>query len=97
MYNPSLLNNKMHRSLSLNYVNFFSNINIASTSFSFSIKNFGTAVLSTKSFNYGKFIRTDFSGQELGYFNANGQVLNFGIGKFFQNLILVPLNYLFLI
>jgi len=81
VYNPSLLNNKMHRSLSLNYVNYFSNINIASASFSFPIKNFGSAVLSTKSFNYGKFIRTDFSGQELGSFYANEQVLIFGIGK----------------
>lgn len=79
--NPSMLNDEMYHKLSLNFVDYFADINFISASYAFPLKQFGTVGVSVKSIGYGDFIQTDYTSQSLGTFNANEQIVSLGVSK----------------
>ena len=81
IFNPAMLNNKMHKQLSLNFVDYFSDINFVSAAYVLPFSDFGTIGISVKSINYGEFTETDFTSQLLGNFGANEQIISLGLGK----------------
>ena len=86
--NPSLLNKEMDGFMSLNYVNYFADINYGYASFAKHIDSIGTFSASFLFANYGSFIKADYIGNQLATFTANdlGLVLSYGtaIDSFFS-------------
>ena len=81
IYNPSLLNPKMKDGLALNFVDYFSDINMVSVAYAFPFKEIGTVGLSLQSLSLGQFTHTNEQAEELGFFSANEQLLIAGFGK----------------
>mgnify|MGYP002033901763 CR=1 FL=1 len=79
--NPALLNPKMNDELALNFVDYFSDINMFSVAYAFPFKQAGTVGLSIQSLSLGKFTLTNDQAEELGFFEANEQLLTAGFGK----------------
>ena len=71
----------MHNQLSLNFVDYFSDINFVSAAYSFPFRDFGSIIVSVKSIDYGEFTETDYTSQSLGSFGANEQIISIGLGK----------------
>lgn len=80
LHNPALLNSEMKSFTSLSFMNYFAGINYGYAAYTFGLKEKITANASVFYINYGKFIRTDEFGQELGNFLANDITLNFSAG-----------------
>ena len=81
IYNPALLNPKMKDGLALNFVDYFSDINMVSAAYAFPFKEAGTVGVSIQSLSLGKFTHTNEQAEELGFFRANEQLLTAGFGK----------------
>ena len=81
IFNPAMLNEKMEKQLSLNFVDYFSDINFVSAAYALPLRDFGTIGISVKSIGYGEFTETDFTSQSLGTFGANEQIISVGLGK----------------
>ncbi|MBF90529.1 MAG: hypothetical protein CMP75_02045 [Flavobacteriales bacterium] len=81
IYNPALLNPKMKDGLALNFVDYFSDINMVSAAYAFPFKDAGTVGVSIQSLSLGKFTYTNEQAEELGFFRANEQLLTTGFGK----------------
>ena len=81
VFNPAMLNEKMEKQLSLNFVDYFSDINFVSAAYALPLRDFGTIGISVKSIGYGEFTETDFTSQLLGTFGANEQIISMGLGK----------------
>lgn len=81
MYNPALLNPAMEEQLSLNFVDYFAQINMVSASYAFPFKEIGTMGVSLTTFSYGPFVATDEVGNSNGTFAANEQLLTTAFGK----------------
>ena len=79
--NPSMLNDEMYNKLSLNFVDYFADINFISASYAFPLKQFGTIGVSVKSIGYGEFTQTDYTSQSLGSFNASEQIVSVGLSR----------------
>ena len=92
MYNPSLLNSNMNGSVSLNFVDYFADINIVSGSYAFLFKDVGIIGVSIKSLNFGEFIETDVNATELGVFNSGEQLMTIGLGKKIHNNFTAGVN-----
>lgn len=81
VYNPALLNPAMEQQLSLNFVDYFAQINMVSASYAFPFKEVGTMGVSLTTFSYGPFVATDEVGNTNGTFAANEQLLTTAFGK----------------
>tara|TARA_B100000886_G_scaffold323372_1_gene267129 strand:- start:387 stop:1409 length:1023 start_codon:yes stop_codon:yes gene_type:complete len=81
VFNPAMLNEKMEKQLSLNFVDYFFDINFISAAYALPLRDFGTIGISVKSIGYGEFTETDFTSQSLGTFGANEQIISAGLGK----------------
>ena len=81
IYNPALLNPKMNNGLALNFVDYFSDINMVSAAYAFPFKETGTVGVSIQSLSLGKFTHTNEQAEELGFFRANEQLHNSWIWK----------------
>ena len=81
IFNPAMLNASMEKQFSLNFVDYFSDINFVSAAYAFTLKDFGTLGVSVKSIGYGEFEETNYTSEVLGTFGANDQIISFGLGK----------------
>lgn len=69
--NPSLINSNMHNDISLNFVDNYSDINYGFVTYSRTFEKLGSFTSSIQYIDYGKFIRTDETGEENGNFTSN--------------------------
>ncbi|NPA44247.1 MAG: type IX secretion system protein PorQ [Chlorobi bacterium] len=74
--NPALLNSDMERKVVLNYVNYFTDINLGSVAYAFNNKKIGTIAIGLQFLDYGKFISADATGIIIGDFSASDYALN---------------------
>ena len=79
--NPAMLNRNMNKQFSLNFVDYFSDINFVSAAYALSFKELGTIGIAVKSISYGVFIETDYTSEVLGTFGASEQIVSVGLGK----------------
>lgn len=79
--NPSLLNDGMHNTFTLSYINYISDINLGYFGYARNFKKIGTIAAALHYFNYGKFTETDIYDQKLGEFTANDYSLNLSFSK----------------
>lgn len=81
IFNPAMLNASMQKQFSLNFVDYFSDINFVSAAYALPLSDFGTLGISVKSIGYGEFEETTYTSEVLGTFGANEQIISIGIGK----------------
>ncbi len=74
--NPALLNPSMDKHLTLNYINYFIDINYGYTSFAKHYEKIGTFAAGIHYINYGTFIKADEKGNRIGEFKASEYALN---------------------
>ncbi len=79
--NPSLINASMHNNISLDYVDYISDINSGLISYGYNFKKIGTFVANFQFASYGEFDLTDISGQTTGTFRASDYALIIGWAK----------------
>jgi hypothetical protein len=70
-HNPALLTREMHRSLALNYINYFAGINYGMVMYAESFPGTGNFAAGLTYLNYGTFTETDISGVITGAFRAS--------------------------
>lgn len=93
--NPSLLDSTKSGSISLNYMNYVSDINYGFTSYTKHYDNIGTFSASLMYANYGEFERTDAAGVKQGKFAVNDLALIIGFGRKVDSLFSIGGNFKF--
>lgn len=73
-YNPALLNAKMHKTASINFVPYFADVKATSVAYADQIKGFGSVGASLNYISYGKFKGFDESGNQTADFTSNSTV-----------------------
>lgn len=94
--NPSLINAEMHNSVSLNFVDYFSDINYGFASYSRTYDNIGSFAASMQYINYGRFDYTDETGiipEDAGEFSAGEFALVLGWGRRLDSLFSIGANF----
>ncbi|HSV87555.1 MAG TPA: type IX secretion system protein PorQ [Bacteroidales bacterium] len=81
LFYPSLLNPEVNNFLSLNFVDYFSDINYGTVAFAQTFGELGTFSASVQYINYGRFTETDITGQEIGHFSAGEYSFMAGWGR----------------
>lgn len=79
--NPALLNRGMDNQLTLNYINYFEDINFGYVSYTKHVDTVGTFNLGVNYVNYGKFIERDAGSNEVGTFNSGEYAIVMGYGR----------------
>jgi len=98
--NPSLITDKMHNHLALNFVDYYADINYGFVTYSRTFKELGSFIFGVQYVDYGKFTRADETGQRFDDFSVSDNALfigwsrqldsNFSIGS---NLKLIYSSY----
>jgi hypothetical protein len=79
--NPSLISEEMHNQFSLNYLNYFADVNAGFISYGRHFDKVGAFVGTLQFLSYGNFVERDHTGQEIGSFKASEYSLNIGWSK----------------
>jgi hypothetical protein len=79
--NPALMDSAYLNNLSLTYINYIADINYGYVGYATAIKDWGIFNVGMQYLNYGKFIRADYTGEQLGDFNAADYSLNLSYAK----------------
>lgn len=79
--NPSLISPEMHNQFSLNYLNYFADVNAGFIAYGHDFKKAGTFVATLQFLGYGDFVERDEVGRELGSFKASEYALTIGWSK----------------
>ncbi len=69
--NPSLITPEMHNDISLNFVDNFADISYGFVSYSRTFEKLGSFAATVQYVDYGKFVKRDETGQEMGEFSGN--------------------------
>ena len=77
IYNPSLINSKMDSKMTLNYINYYSDISYGDVGYCFSVRE-RSFISSMKFIDYGTFIETNELGHEIGSFGSGEYVFSLG-------------------
>jgi len=94
--NPSLLNPSMHNHLGVAYVDFFTNVNYGTASYSRTFDKLGSFASSIKYVSYGKFDYADATGERYGSFYAGETSLDIGWGRRLDSLFSIGANLKFI-
>ncbi len=80
-HNPANLSDKLHHSLTFNYVPYVSDIKMTYAGYAHHIENIGTFGISVHAINYGTFDRADVNGNLNGTFSAAEYAINLSYSK----------------
>ncbi len=95
-FNPSLINPEMNNSMSLSYVDYFSDINFATIQYGRSFEKIGSFVGTVQYHNYGDFFYSDETGfQDDSQFDVSDYVINLGWGRRLNEQISIGANIKF--
>ena len=81
LYNPSLITPQMDNHISLNFVDYFSDIHYGSAAYSKTLEDYGSFTAGIKYINYGRFTNADATGETYGSFFAGEYALILGWGR----------------
>ncbi len=79
--NPSLLDSSMHNSLSISYVDYFTDIQYGYVSYSRTYKKIGSFSAGMQFLDYGDFTSASVTGEITGQFTASDYALNLGYSR----------------
>lgn len=94
--NPSLLNPEMHNHLGVAYVDFYTDVNYGTASYSRTFNKLGSFATSVKYVDYGKFDYADDTGERTGTFYAGETALDIGWGRRLDSLFAIGANLKFI-
>ena len=80
-YNPALLNDQMHRALSVSFLNHVSDLRASFIAFGFHEDRIGSMGVGLRFLSWGTLTETDAQGNELGDFSANDLAVTLGISR----------------
>lgn len=81
LYYPALLSQNLHNELSLNFADYFGDINFGTVAFARQFQRTGNMQFALKYISYGRFTETDETGQVLGSFSASEYAFTGGWGR----------------
>jgi len=90
--NPSLISKEMHNSFSLNYLNYFADVNAGFVAYGHDFDKIGTFVATLQFLSYGDFVERNDVGQELGSFRAAEYALTIGWAKKLTDHLQIGVN-----
>ena len=93
LINPALLNKSMDNQVTLNYINYLSDINYGYSSFTKHYDSIGTFNVGLKYVSYGEFDERDAGGNKLGTFNAGEYAIVMGYGRELKHNFSVGANF----
>ncbi len=93
LYNPSLLDSLAHQRVALNYVNYFSGVNLGFASYAHHLDSSNITLAATIQYvDYGKLVERDVTGLQTGTFNAGDYALVIGAAKPIDSLFTAGVN-----
>ena len=81
LFYPSLITSEINNQISLNFVDYFSDINYGTAAFSRGFNRIGQLTLAIQYIDYGRFIEADEFGNTLGNFSAAEYAISLGWGR----------------
>lgn len=93
--NPSMISKEMHNGISLNYVDYFADINYGFASYSRTFEKAGSFAATMQYLNYGKFNYADETGildENAGEFSGNELAMVIGWGRRLDSLFSIGAN-----
>jgi hypothetical protein len=81
LYYPSLISPGIDNQLSLNFVDYFGDINYGTVAFSRGFNRIGNLTMAVQYINYGTFLETDEYGNTYGDFSAGEYAISLGWGR----------------
>lgn len=90
--NPSLIARGMNNRISLNFVDFYGDINYGFVSYSRTFNKFGSFAASVQYIDYGAFTYADDTGLSSGMFKAGESAIVFGWGRRLDSLFSIGAN-----
>jgi len=84
--NPAVLNQSMARQITLNYVNYFTDIGYGFAGYAHNFEKYGTFASHIQFMNYGDFERRDATGELIGNFTAGEYAINLQYSKQLDSL-----------
>jgi hypothetical protein len=91
--NPSLITPEMNNHLSLNFVDYFTDINYGFVSYGRSFEKLGSFVGSVQYIDYGKFTYANEAGETSGMFRAGETALVIGWGRQLDSMFSIGANF----
>lgn len=91
--NPSLITYEMNNQLSLNFVDYFADINYGTVSYGRNFDKFGSFVGSVQYIDYGKFTYANDAGETSGNFRAGETALIIGWGRQLDSAFSIGANF----
>jgi hypothetical protein len=91
--NPSLITFEMNNQLSLNFVDYFADINYGTVSYGREFEKLGTFVGSVQYIDYGKFTYANEAGETSGNFRAGETALIIGWGRQLDSAFSIGANF----
>ena len=92
LFYPSLINPGLENELSLNFVDYFGDINYGTAAFSKGFNHIGNLTLGISYINYGTFLEADEMGNTYGEFTAGEYVVSLGWGRALSDRISIGSN-----
>ncbi|MDD4148612.1 MAG: type IX secretion system protein PorQ [Bacteroidales bacterium] len=90
--NPGLLRSEMHNRMSINYINYLSDINFGYVSYAYDLENVGTFAAGMQYINYGNFLHADETGEILGEFVPSEYSFNLAYANALSSKIQYGIN-----
>lgn len=91
--NPSLISQRMHGSLGLSFVDYYTDINYGFAQYGHDFNKVGTFVGTLQFINYGTFTEADAAGVKYGEFTAGEYALNIGWGRWLTPKFSIGSNF----
>ncbi|WP_288764156.1 type IX secretion system protein PorQ [uncultured Weeksella sp.] len=92
LWNPALMNHKMHGQLAMNYVSYIADVNFATFSGVYQLTDIDFLSLHGQYVDYGKLIGADEIGNITGDFKANDAAIVLGYGREISDFFSVGVN-----
>lgn len=96
LYNPSSINRSFHTALAANFTDYFTNAAYGTATYSHTFEKAGSFAFGINYVGYGKMLKTDEWGAELGYFHAGDLALIAGWGRQLDSAFSIGANFKFI-
>lgn len=91
-YNPASLNDQMHRSLSVSFLNHLSDLRAGFVAYSYHAERIGSLGFGLRFMNWGSIDRADAQGNKTGTFSANDLAFTVGVSRLYTDQLYVGVN-----
>ncbi len=91
-YNPALINEQMHRSFAVSFLNHVSDLRAGFLAYSYHAEGLGTLGFGMRYLSWGSIEKADALGNDLGSFSANDLAFTIGLSRLYTSQLYVGAN-----